>query len=77
MLDMPTDHINLCELIDWSHPEGNHLVQFWENDEFLAKSVAHFISEGLIVGEGAIVIATKEHLAAFIKSLEVLGIDAE
>jgi PAS domain S-box-containing protein len=41
----------------------DHLVQFYESDEFLAECVSAFIGEGLEAGEGAILIATVRHRA--------------
>jgi PAS domain S-box-containing protein len=41
----------------------DHLVQFYESDEFLADCVSAFIEEGLEAGEGAILIGTARHRA--------------
>lgn len=55
----------------------NHLVQFFESDSYLAQSVAHFISAGLIESAGAIVIATEDHLAAIETALSEQNIDVK
>jgi PAS domain S-box-containing protein len=43
---------------------GAHLVQFYDSDEFLVETVAHFIGAGLAAGAGAIVVATAQHSTA-------------
>jgi PAS domain S-box-containing protein len=66
----------LAPLADWSdmgHTE--HFVQFYETDAFLVKSVASFIGAGLGAGDGAIVIATREHRVALEERLTAQGID--
>lgn len=44
---------------------GDHLVQFYENDKFLAEAVASYAAPALNKGEGVILIATQEHLDIF------------
>jgi PAS domain S-box-containing protein len=58
-------------------PHGEHLVQFYENDEFLASAVAAFLGEGIAAGEPAIMIATREHRDAVLALLREQGIDVE
>jgi signal transduction histidine kinase len=53
-----------------------HIVQFYEDDDFLAATVADFLAPGLVLGQPAIVIATEEHQQAFVDRLHLLGIDA-
>jgi PAS domain S-box-containing protein len=53
----------------------NHFVQFWEDTDYLVASVSHFIASGLIAGEGAIVIAKKDHLEKIEASLVERGIN--
>jgi signal transduction histidine kinase len=48
-----------------------HAVQFYESDEFLARTVGEYIAAGLRSGEPAVVIATPEHLRAF--ALQLAG----
>ena len=50
-----------------------HLVQFYESDDFLADRVNEFIAEGLEAGEGAIVIGTPAHRQAVEKRLSHHG----
>lgn len=55
--------------------DGDHLVQFYHSDEFLADTVTNFIAPALMSGEGAILVATESHLYQFEKSLQDLGIN--
>ena len=55
-----------------SHP---HVVQFYENDEFLYDAVTGFIAGGLEVGQPAVVIARKENRRAFAARLQRSGVD--
>jgi signal transduction histidine kinase len=60
-----------------SNPRALHTVQFYENDRFLAASVADFLAEGLINGEPVVVIATALHREAFSIRLKSKGLDIE
>src|SRR4051812_41819530 len=61
-----------CIKIDNRYPRGDtgdsyensHFVQFFENDELLADSVARYVLDALTDDVGLIVIATQEHLVA-------------
>jgi anti-sigma regulatory factor (Ser/Thr protein kinase) len=53
-----------------------HQVFFYDEDHELVASVARYVTEGLSVGEPAIVIATAAHLAALDEALHDHGIDA-
>ncbi|RJG03995.1 MEDS domain-containing protein [Noviherbaspirillum sedimenti] len=50
---------------------AEHVVQFYENDQFLIEKVSDFISAGLDAGAAGIVIATAVHLQALEKSLRI------
>jgi len=52
-----------------------HFVQFYESDAFLVSSVCEFIGAGLGKGDGAVVIATKEHREQIEKGLMSNGLD--
>ena len=54
-----------------------HLVEFYETDEFLAATVAEFLSEGLTGTASSIVVATAPHRDAFASALRARGIDLE
>ncbi len=60
-----------------SHPTdvAEHLVQFYEDDEFLSVAVAKFLGEGISVGDSLVVIATETHRQAFRRQLESMGFD--
>jgi signal transduction histidine kinase len=55
--------------------QQNHIVQFYEDEGFLADVVAHFVGVGLAAAEPTIVIATPGHRAAFTQQLERKGFD--
>lgn len=44
---------------------AGHAVQFYESEAFLARTVGAYLGEGLRRGEGLVVIAIREHWAAF------------
>jgi hypothetical protein len=48
----------------------DHIVQLYQDVEFLSEAVADYIGTGLQRGEAAIVIATPEHRARFLEKLE-------
>ncbi len=50
-----------------------HVVQFYDSDDFLIDAVARFITSGLIAGNPALMIVTSAHHAQLAKSLEQLG----
>jgi hypothetical protein len=53
----------------------HHAVQFYGDDTELLKTVGTFLSEGLVAGQPAIVIATSGHRVAIEKALESHLID--
>jgi signal transduction histidine kinase len=57
--------------------ETAHRVQFYEDEEFLASTVADFLAAGLTVGQSLVVIATEPHRQAFTRQLKVEGFDVE
>jgi hypothetical protein len=59
------------------HPSlGDHIVQVYQDREFLAEAVAEYLGAGLRQGDAAIVIARPEHRAAFERELAAAGLDA-
>jgi MEDS: MEthanogen/methylotroph, DcmR Sensory domain len=54
-----------------------HAVQFYSSDETLFTTVAGFLAEGLVIGQPAIVIATRSHCAAIVNLLGRRLIDCE
>lgn len=57
------------------HSSDNHIVQFYDREDFLASVVSDFLGAGLGAGEPAIVIATEPHREAFMKALRERGFD--
>src|ERR1041384_2167153 len=55
--------------------QHNHIVQFYEREDFLYDNVAHFVAAGLTSGEPVIVIATQAHRTAFVARLKLNAID--
>jgi signal transduction histidine kinase/ActR/RegA family two-component response regulator len=55
----------------------SHIVQFYEDEAFLATTVAHFIGSGFLAGESVVVIATEEHRQAFVQALGESAFDVE
>jgi signal transduction histidine kinase len=61
-------------------PEGlpfssqDHIVQFYDEEEFLHDAVAQFIASGVKSGEPVIVIATEPHRRAFSERLQANGL---
>lgn len=49
---------------------GEHIVQFYEDDDFLVEEVSEFIDDGLSRGEAAIIIASDAHLHALKAALK-------
>jgi len=52
-----------------------HLVQFYSDDAFLVDRLTTFIGTALVSGDAALVIATREHRTALLKSLRERGVD--
>ena len=56
---------------------GAHFVQFYDRDLYLAQSVAAFVAEGLSLGNACVVVATRDHRAAFAAKLAAADIDVD
>lgn len=52
-----------------------HIVQFYEADVFLIKSLSTYISAGLQAGEVCIVVATQAHALCLEQALQTQGVD--
>jgi PAS domain S-box-containing protein len=69
----------LTEAKSWSEgllakpDEGNHIVHFYEDEEFLFGAVAHFAAAGLAAGEPVLIVATEPHRVAFVERLRHNG----
>lgn len=68
---------------DVPEPQGcaacghEHLVEFYETEEFLVGTVTDFVVAGLGSGGAAIVVATPEHREAFADSIGAEGVDVD
>jgi DNA-binding NarL/FixJ family response regulator len=54
-----------------------HEVQFYSNDAFLLARVTYFVGAALMVGNAAIVFATKRHRDDLSRELKVQGVDVD
>lgn len=54
-----------------------HIAQFYASDGDLIQALTGFVANGLNTGEGAIVIATPEHLRALNRRLDEQGVDLQ
>ena len=55
----------------------DHIVQFYESDDYLSTAVAAFLGDGLKAGQPAIAIATPSHRQAFQARLQHNGFDLD
>jgi signal transduction histidine kinase len=71
--------LNGTSFVPVGHPETHdhpaHVVQFYGEDGFLLDELSRFIGTSLGAGEGAVVIATKEHRDGLARRLTALGLD--
>jgi len=58
-------------------PPHDHVVQFYDDDDFLAGSVATFVQAGLAKGQAVVIIATEAHREAFCRTLMDRGVDVD
>jgi PAS domain S-box-containing protein len=56
---------------------GDHIVQFYEDEQFLFDAVAHFAGAGLAAGEPVLIVATQPHRMAFAQLLRRNGVRVE
>jgi PAS domain S-box-containing protein len=63
------------EAHDAGVPAGRHVVQFYDDDAWLAHAVARFLGAGIGAGGAAVVIATAEHREEIDRRLAGFGID--
>lgn len=52
---------------------GDHLVQFYQQDEVFLEALQRFVGTGLALGEGVIVVATPQHIDALDDRLQAGG----
>jgi hypothetical protein len=71
-MDMTTNWPDLLR-----HPaDGDHIVQVYQDQAFLADAVAEYVGCGLRQGEAAVIIAAPAHIEAFRQKLERDGVAA-
>jgi signal transduction histidine kinase len=56
-------------------PASEHIVQFYETEHFLAEAVSRFLAQGVVAGEGVLMIATPDHTASILDGLASKGFD--
>jgi hypothetical protein len=54
-----------------------HAVRFYEDDNSLCRIVSGFIAEGIVLGQPALIIATRPHIDSIIQNLANASIDVE
>jgi hypothetical protein len=52
-----------------------HTVQIYNSEQDLCETVSKFIGGGLLIGEGALIVATAQHRLDFELALQELGVD--
>lgn len=63
---------------DWTAlGETGHVVQFYEQDDFLIETLAAFVGAGFSSGDAAVVIATRAHRRALEEKLQTRCVDVE
>jgi CheY-like chemotaxis protein len=66
----------LLSQLDWSRiSDSEHIVQFYENDDFLIESVSGFVGDAFKEGGSCVVFLTPEHRRALNKKLVANGVD--
>jgi signal transduction histidine kinase/ActR/RegA family two-component response regulator len=77
-------HPRLADIAKWNHAprtdwadmsSTEHFVQFYEADGFLLNSLSGFIGRAIKTGEGAVVVATKEHRNGLDELMQANGLD--
>src|SRR5215470_9819525 len=59
-----------------ARPNGEHLVQFYEDDESLLDTLEQFLGAGLASGEPILVVATADHRTRLVRRLRHLNVEA-
>ena len=71
--------VRIRSTVQPSRPAGGcgheHLVGFYETEEFLVDTVSGFVGPALHDGDAAIVVATATHRSAFDAALHASGVD--
>src|SRR3984885_4859298 len=65
-----------CGLLSGAAPR-DHIVQLYQDQEFLNRAVCRFAASAIANGEGVILVPTQAHWEAFRPRLEAGGVDAK
>jgi hypothetical protein len=57
--------------------DGDHFVQFYEEEKFLIQAVASYVAQGFVEGHSAVLVLTQAHRTAVEAKLAAGGVDAE
>ncbi|PYS54362.1 MAG: hypothetical protein DMG13_08350 [Acidobacteria bacterium] len=57
--------------------QGDHIVQLYQDQDFLNRAVCRFAGAALANGEGLILVPTLAHWSAFRPRLEAEGVDVK
>jgi excisionase family DNA binding protein len=71
----PVSNAEAAECAPWDLAGGEHVVQFYERDDYLVDSVAALVSGAIAAGDAAIVVATPEHCEGLAARLQRDGLD--
>lgn len=64
--------------LDWrSSEDSQHIVRFYENDEFLIESIASYLGGALGMGGAGILIASADHRSAIESAIRAFGLDVD
>jgi signal transduction histidine kinase len=75
LLENSPSHTSRLDPLLFAVDEPSHIVQFYENDAYLASAVSDFLAAGLRNGQPVLVIATRAHRDGFAIRLKAKGID--
>jgi hypothetical protein len=57
--------------------EGDHVVQFYDEEKFLIQAVAAYVAQGFVQGHASVLVLTQAHRSAVEARLAAGGVDAE
>jgi hypothetical protein len=57
--------------------DGDHYVQFYDEEKFLIQAVASYVAQGFVEGHSAVLVLTQPHRVAVEARLAAGGVDAE
>jgi MEDS: MEthanogen/methylotroph, DcmR Sensory domain len=75
-IDRTSEHEPWCGLLDNAVPH-DHIVQLYQDQQFLNRAVCRFAASAIANGEGVILVPTVAHWDAFRPRLEAEGVDVK